>query len=69
MSHPGARLGTVTKYQYKVERFDNLHNGSYNTLENMLNERGNEGWEFLAVQMLPAAGHGELPFAIFKREV
>jgi hypothetical protein len=56
-------------YQYKVERFDLMHSGSYHTLENMLNERGKDGWEFDSVQMIPVGGQAaELPFAIFKRQ-
>ena len=58
----------MTKYQYKVERFDQMHNGSYSMLENMLNVRGEDGWDFLGVQILPSGGKAaDLPFAIFKR--
>lgn len=59
----------MTKWEYQVERFDQMHNGSYYTLQNILNERGSDGWELLDAQMLPSGGgqSADLPFAIFKR--
>lgn len=65
---PRREHGGMTKWQYKVERFDLMHNNSYSILENVLNARGEEGWELLGVHMLPSGGEApDLPFAILKR--
>jgi hypothetical protein len=58
----------MTKWEYKVERFDQMHGGSHYALENVLNERGGEGWDFLGVQLIPVQGSSDLPYAIFKRQ-
>jgi predicted Fe-Mo cluster-binding NifX family protein len=51
-------------WSYKLERFDLLASGGLAAAETALNQLGDEGWEFIAVQDI-----GENPFALFKRPV
>jgi hypothetical protein len=54
----------VIIWSYKLERFDLMASDGDVAAETALNQLGEQGWEFVAVQSIE-----ERPFAVFKRPV